>query len=370
MASETFLRLRGLPWSATKADIVEFFAPIPLAGGEEGVEIVMYNTGRPSGEAFVELENSDDYAEAEKKHNQHIGSRYVEVFPVQENELPKKRSNPNREGDDCIMRLRGLPFTCSKDDIFDFFEGYDIVSNGIVLPSDHQGRPTGDAYVQFIDKDTAERSLEKHKAKMGHRYIEIFKSSEMEMRNANFREPRFGPMGGGFSNRPSPYDSRDRFGGANRYGGRGGGAPRGYDTYGDGGFGGGNGYGDGWGGRRAGGYDRGGRGGGMGRSMGGGGGMHNVHMRGIPFRATFEDICDFFAPVVPVHVAFSEDNTGRPSGEADVEFSTHEDAVSAMSKDKMNMQHRYIELFLNSSPIGGPPGGGPMGGAGGYGRRY
>lgn len=49
-------------------------------------------------------------------------------------------------------------------------------------------------------------------------------------------------------------------------------------------------------------------------------------------------------------VRLLQDHTGRASGEADAEFSTHEDAVRAMSKDKSHMQHRYIELFLNSSP--------------------
>ena len=67
----------------------------------------------------------------------------------------------------------------------------------------------------------------------------------------------------------------------------------------------------------------------------------------------------FFRPVAPTHVTFTTDHTGRASGEADVEFATHEDAVRAMSKDKQNMNHRYIELFLNSS-----------GGDHGSGRRY
>lgn len=57
----------------------------------------------------------------------------------------------------------------------------------------------------------------------------------------------------------------------------------------------------------------------------------------------------FFKPVVPKSVRLLKDHTGRASGEADVEFASHEDAIRAMSKDKGHMQHRYIELFLNSS---------------------
>ena len=37
-----------------------------------------------------------------------------------------------------------------------------------------------------------------------------------------------------------------------------------------------------------------------------------------------------------VHIEIGPD--GRVTGEADVEFATHEDAVAAMSKDKANMQ--------------------------------
>ncbi len=37
-----------------------------------------------------------------------------------------------------------------------------------------------------------------------------------------------------------------------------------------------------------------------------------------------------------VHIEVGPD--GRVTGEADVEFATHEDAVAAMSKDKSNMR--------------------------------
>lgn len=75
-------------------------------------------------------------------------------------------------------------------------------------------------------------------------------------------------------------------------------------------------------------------------------------MRGLPYRATENDIYNFFSPLNPVRVHIEIGPDGRVTGEADVEFATHEDAVAAMSKDKANMQHRYVELFLNSTAGG------------------
>jgi len=65
---------------------------------------------------------------------------------------------------------------------------------------------------------------------------------------------------------------------------------------------------------------------------------HCVHMRGLPYRATENDIYNFFSPLNPVRVHIEIGPDGRVTGEADVEFATHEDAVAAMSKDKANMR--------------------------------
>lgn len=53
----------------------------------------------------------------------------------------------------------------------------------------------------------------------------------------------------------------------------------------------------------------------------------------------------FFSPLNPVRVHVEIGPDGRVTGEADVEFATHEDAVAAMSKDKANMR-KYRSLFL------------------------
>lgn len=40
----------------------------------------------------------------------------------------------------------------------------------------------------------------------------------------------------------------------------------------------------------------------------------------------------FFRPLNPINIRLIHDNSGRASGEADVEFATHDDAVKAMNK--------------------------------------
>jgi len=371
MSEDLVVRVRGLPWSATIDEVFDFFDGVQIAGGKDGIHLTMTPEGRPSGEAYIELETEEDLEAAEKKHKDMMGKRYIEVFKSKREEMywvtkhSGYGSHEDEEDGAGVVRLRGLPYGCSKEEITNFFSGLEIYPNGIAFPPDFGGRPSGEAYVQFVSRQETEKALERHRQMIAHRYIEIFRSSLNEVRAAmnggggpgggNRRGGPGGPMGGGYNNRSSPYDVRDRLGGSNRFSGR----NSGYND------------GPGWGGRGFGNYNDGpgwgGRGGGPGMSDGyGGGAGHFVHCRGLPFRATEMDIADFFRPLNTINIEIGYDKTGRPSGEADVEFASHADAVEAMSKHKSNMQHRYVELFLNSTAGGGHGGGHGGNFGGGY----
>ncbi|XP_055518283.1 heterogeneous nuclear ribonucleoprotein H3-like isoform X1 [Leucoraja erinacea] len=366
MEEDFIVRIRGLPWSCTADEVLRFFSDCKIVNGTGGIHFTYLREGRPSGEAFVQLQTQEDVKVALAKDRESMGHRYIEVFETKATEMDwvLKHVNPTQteSTSDGTVRLRGLPFGCSKEEILQFFTGLEIVPNGITLPVDYQGRSTGEAFVQFASKEIAEKALGKHKERIGHRYIEIFRSSRGEIRT--YQDPPRRLMG----QRPGPYDRP--MGGRSGYGGPGpmrgdmydrsrrnsayGG---GYGNYEDYGYNDGYGYGrDGYGHnmRAVGMMDR----GMSNRGYGGAGDAsplfqngtgHYVHMRGLPFRASEGDVADFFSPLIPVKINFEYGSDGRLTGEADVEFATHEDAVAAMSKDRAHMQHRYIELFLDST---------------------
>jgi len=358
------VKARGLPWSASADEVVEFFSEVAIVGGVDGVHFGKNREGRPSGEAFIEVETKEDVERALEKHKCNMGKRYVEVFESEEDALDYAcniRANSQSQGrggmgggfggdfeDDAVVKLRGLPYDATQMQVQEFFRGLQIEDNGILLATDFNGRPSGEAYVQFTNVGDGKKALTKNKENMGHRYIEVFSSSMNEAKAAqqNMQGRGFGPMRGGPGGpgpmmrgpgprggpmmRPGPYD-RQRMGGMGGYGGGMGG--RGDRNFSDdffGGFSGGPGP-----------NMRGGMGGG-----GGGGGMFNVHMRGLPFRVTEHEIAEWFSSVAdPVDVVIHFNNDGRPSGEADVSFASDGDARRAMQKDKQHMQHRYVELF-------------------------
>eukprot|EP01087_Luapelamoeba_hula_P011645 TRINITY_DN3187_c0_g1_i1.p1 TRINITY_DN3187_c0_g1~~TRINITY_DN3187_c0_g1_i1.p1 ORF type:complete len:1507 (+),score=271.77 TRINITY_DN3187_c0_g1_i1:222-4742(+) len=70
-----------------------------------------------------------------------------------------------------IVRVKGLPWSATEEDIANFFDGLSIDEDGICIALDFEGRPTGDALVSFTTRADANRALDRHMKYIGRRYI-------------------------------------------------------------------------------------------------------------------------------------------------------------------------------------------------------
>ena len=90
-----------------------------------------------------------------------------------------------------FIRMRGLPFQSTKDDVLEFFKDYKPVPDSVLLTYRMDGRSTGEAYVAFESPDSAKAAMELHRSTIGSRYIELFISNKEEhTRNVSRSTPR------------------------------------------------------------------------------------------------------------------------------------------------------------------------------------
>lgn len=287
------IHVQGLPWSCSSEDLLKFFSDCRIRDGESGIHLTLDRQGRASGQAFIEMEHEEDVKKALEKHRHYLGPRYVEVFELTnqeaENILQKSIQTP---ADTRVVRLRGLPFSSTEDDITHFFRGLQIIQNGITIVQNRRGRNSGEAFVRFSTQEEADEALRRDRDIIGSRYIEVFPSNSAEIRSG-WRSTAQVQASSRESKPFTPSSSRSE--------------PR---------------------------------------------PQHFIHMRGLPFHVSGEDIVKFFHPFAPSRILLEYGGDGRPSGEADVYFSSHQDAVDAMARDRQNIRDRYIELFLNSEADG------------------
>lgn len=303
------VQVKGLPWSCSAQDVLQFFSECRIRDGVKGIHLPLDRLGRPSGRAFIEMEHEVDVSKALEKHRQYLGPRYVEVYEVTNSDaeaiLKKAALAPAGNG---VVRLRGLPFSCTEADIIQFFSGLDIMENGITIITDHRGRITGEAFVQFFSQTAADEALQRDRAVIGTRYIEVFPSNSDEihafwgrrrMMTTGPAHPWTDPWS--VSSTTSTRQTNPRAASAPPASLQSTTVP-----------------------------------------------LHYVHMRGLPFWVSGEDIVKFFSPLIVSKILIDCSPDGRPNGEADVYFNCHKDAVAAMSRDRRHIGERYVELFLNS----------------------
>lgn len=82
-----------------------------------------------------------------------------------------------------VLRLRGLPFSAAKEDIRLFFADLPLTplqDEGIHIIIANDGRPSGQAFVEFATPEDAAGAMAKDRQMLGNRYVELFPSSREE----------------------------------------------------------------------------------------------------------------------------------------------------------------------------------------------
>lgn len=318
-----FIRLRGLPFSATEQDIRKFFGELEVGTihviSDLGWSKNNPNEHKATGEAFVELPTQEAVDEALKFHKKTLGTRYIEVFSSSRAEMESRRqrfppsgSAPINPGA-FVVRLRGFPFSATELQIREFLQG--IQAGSVHMTTDFDGRPSGEAYVELPSEEAVVAALKLDKAMMGPRYVEIFRSSPEETWNALTKWTMRHPIN--LFPRPllAPFPSLGAappfaFGRPSAFGFPGWEQP--FNLV-----------------RR--------------QQLSFPTQSHALKMRGIPYSATDQQIHKFFldARVNPLRI-----HRQYGGGEAYIEFASQQDAQLAFSLHKCYMGQRYIELIM------------------------
>lgn len=70
--------MRGLPWSATKEDVKDFFHNVTILNGLNGIHFILEEKHLKNGRAFVQLEQYCDLVSALKYNRKSMNDRYIE----------------------------------------------------------------------------------------------------------------------------------------------------------------------------------------------------------------------------------------------------------------------------------------------------
>jgi len=230
------LKLRGLPFEATEADVHQHFHPTPLLR----VHVMLDDRQRAAGDAFLEVSSEEDAAAVMQRNRSLMGRRYIEVFRSDPHTMAARQATsgtyvgggggggrgappsmgyggggrggggygsgygggygaaaaggggygggggggyrppriPTSASATTCLRLRGLPWQCSEDEITNFF-----AEAGVYPTRLHRNPGSGEAFAEFASTNDTQTAMSKNRAYMkgSNRYIELIPVPYAEM---------------------------------------------------------------------------------------------------------------------------------------------------------------------------------------------
>ncbi|XP_006111079.1 RNA-binding protein 12B [Pelodiscus sinensis] len=382
-SQEFYIHLRNLSTYLEKKDLRAFFEQLDVSNNQ--IKFLLDSHQRRTRNAFVMFRSQKDFEIALGFHRQFLFNRPVYIFPISRRSMlkliesyEKKRSQERdqpgqavseksyregRPGPKMCIYIRNFPFDVTKVEVQKFFAGFAIDEDDIYLLYDDKGVGLGEALVKFKSEEQAMKAESLNRRRFLGTEVLLRLISEEQMREFGIHVPPSAQSGKvqvhsqafdrGEHSRPAASPPGQPQGlSMNSFGPPGSfrhppdvrrppedfrGPPPFMDFGGDG-----ESYGRvEYGNNNTGGFPE-------GRFMSdpnfSGGGSDRVtpiRLKNLPFRATPNEILDFFYgySVIPESVSIQYNEHGLPSGDAIVAMANYEEAMSAINE-------------LNDRPVG------------------
>jgi len=182
------VRMRGLPYRATRNDVETFFSDVDVVPVQ--VCFAELRNGRSSGEALVEFDSKENIEKAFKKNKENFleHDRYIELFDSTPDAIDivsgAKANIPVEKICDTntsVVKMRGLPFTAGTKEVEDFLKLKNLDPVRVHHVKDRIGRPAGMCYIELESKEDVDMALTLDRAFMGSRYVEVFASTHIQL---------------------------------------------------------------------------------------------------------------------------------------------------------------------------------------------
>lgn len=365
MDDEYCVLLENLSYTAEKEDIRNLFQNAKLQNDQ--ILHLVSTDGRRTRSSFVLFKNLHDYCEALSHEKRLFFNRWVYARPISrekmialletqnpeegqgDSERPQQwpPSQPgSRNSGKCVIFAQNLPLDVRKVEIMDFFHGFDITEDKVMLLHDRKGAGVGRALVIFQSEADAMRAL----ALNGRRFLgsevmlKCISHSQMEQMDGESpaqellpRKERYSDRKGeGYSSGEYP-DQRNPHGGNGPMSKRHSQPNRGWDSESS-------------------------LAGPRGRQDGGSGvrgdfvpqtenmdGPTLVRLVNLPFQIRTEEIYDFCYGyrLIPGSVSLQYEQSGKPTGTATAEFESRQEAMIAIAElSGRPIGPRKVQLLL------------------------
>jgi len=77
-----------------------------------------------------------------------------------------------------VIKMRGLPYSATEQEITSFFSGLRISPGGVSIGRDASGRASGEAHVEFTTEGDVQAAMLLNRQRIGSRYIELFRTKQ------------------------------------------------------------------------------------------------------------------------------------------------------------------------------------------------